>query len=223
VNRAVRKVAQNKPVVASIGSVAASGGYYIAVGADHIFATRGAVTGSIGIWFGKFVVSGLLDMLKIHRVKVDRGRNASLLTMDRELTPEELEAVLVRLTEIYELFVKRVAEARKMSEEEVDALGQGRVWSGERALMNGLVDTEGGSLEALLHLQERSGLGRDEKVDLVYFPRLSLSARLTRALTGGRIAAGEEPHDWTVHLPELLNRLTSTHIWALEPSAGGGW
>lgn len=225
INRALRKLAGVRPVVVSIAGTAASGGYYIAVGADRILAMPGSVTGSIGIWFGKFAISGLLDKLRIRRVPTERGKHASILSADRRLTEEELEQLRVRLSEGYDLFMKRILETRKLSREQLETLAQGRVWSGRRAIDNGLVDAEGGSLEALLELKSRMGLGPERDVELVFLPAASFSVRLAQAVGAGRATVeGESAFDVsaagteeTLDIAEILDLLGTARAWALDP------
>ncbi|MBM4355581.1 MAG: S49 family peptidase [Deltaproteobacteria bacterium] len=215
INRALRRLAKAKPVVVSIGGTAASGGYYIAAASDFILAMRGSVTGSIGIWFGKFVISGLLDKLHVRRVPTDRGQHASIFSLDRRLTDEELEQLRIRLAEGYELFVSRILETRKFSRDELEEVAQGRVWSGGRAIANRLVDAEGGSLEALLELKGRMGLSSERAVDLVFLPASSLSVRISQALGGGM---GEGSTDSeSIDVAALLDLLGTPRAWAFDP------
>ncbi len=213
INRALRDLALVKPLVVSIGNVAASGGYYAAVASDRIFIMPGSVTGSIGIFFGKVVASELLDKLRIRRYRFDRGRNASILSLDRRLTDEEMKEVLTRISDLYDLFLSRVAKARGKKKEEVDALGQGRVWSGERAVGNGLADEEGGVLEALAYLKAQAGIAPDREVKLRYFPRPGFSQLIQQAITGSSAETGDEAEN----LLQLIEMITTTYTWAIDP------
>ncbi len=225
INRALRKLAGKHPVVVSIAGTAASGGYYIAAGADRILAMPGSVTGSIGIWFGKFSISGLLDKLKINRVPTERGKHASIFSLDRRLTEEELAALSARLSEGYDLFLTRILETRKLSREQLEAIAQGRVWSGRRALDNGLVDAEGGCLEALQELKTRMGIDPEREVDLVFHPAPSLSVRMAQALGAARLAGASAPFVGdagasdleALDLGAVLELLGTPRSWALNP------
>jgi len=220
-NRALARVAAVKPVAVSMGNTAASGGYYLAVAGHRIFAMPGTVTGSIGIWFGKVVATGLLDKLKIRRVQMDRGKNASLLSYDRRLTPEELEEATQRMAETYQLFIQRVSEGRNMTPAQVETLAQGRVWSGQRAVENGLADEQGGALEALAWLKNRLGMPADRRIELVHYPLKSFGERLAEAFTGA--AAGSAVQSEMAAMLESLARLADTGTWAMDPWLPVGW
>lgn len=211
-NRELKKLAKKKPVVVSIGDVAASGGYYIAVAGDRIFLSPGSVTGSIGIWFGKVVITELLDRLGIGRTKFERGKNASLMSTDRKLTAEELEGVRVRLQVYYDIFVQRVAEGRDKKAAEVEELAQGRVWSGRRALENGLADESGGSYEALQYLKSQAGIASSRPVTLVHYPRKSMSEAFAASLTGASAS-----DNLTDTIEQIALQVLGTHLWAVDP------
>jgi protease-4 len=132
------------PVVASMGSVAASGGYWIACQADRILAQPTTITGSIGV-FGMFPnLAGMLDKVGVSVVAVQTGPHADLMSLARPKTEAELELLQEYVDEIYRGFLTRVAAGRGITEEEVDAIGEGRVWTGRQALELGLVDRFGG-------------------------------------------------------------------------------
>jgi len=188
-NRALVKLAEKKPLIVSIGDTAASGGYYVSATGTDVLAMPGSVTGSIGIYFGKVVVSGLLDKLDIHRYRFSKGRNADLLSMDHRLTEEQIEASLQRISDLYDLFLRRVAKARGKTRDDVDAIGQGRVWSGAKGVELGLVNRVGGSLEALQWMKSKLDIAADEEVDLEYYPQLSFGEALQQALLGGSASA----------------------------------
>ncbi|MCA9576927.1 MAG: signal peptide peptidase SppA [Sandaracinaceae bacterium] len=156
--RAVRRARQHKPVIASLGSVAASGGYYIASAADEIWADPSTLTGSIGIYYGKVDFQDLAERLGVHVELLGRGARSSATSMYRPFTDDERERLRELITEMYQLFLRRVAEGRGMTTEEVDAVGQGRVWSGDRARQLGLVDRLGGFGSALARARERAHL-----------------------------------------------------------------
>lgn len=212
-------VAKEIPVVVSMGNVAASGGYYLAVAAPRIFASSGTVTGSIGIWFGKVVASGLLDLLAVDRTIFQRGKNAGLLDLDRTLSDPELASLAGRLKEMYDLFVLRVSTGRGLSTEAVDQVAQGRVWTGADALGHKLVDVDGGVLEALDALKGQVGLSVDRPVTLVYYPQLTFAQQVTRTFTGGSLQQGEE---FLGNLRALVLNLQSTQLWAVSPLAWVG-
>ncbi len=162
--RAIQQLAEKKPVVVSMGSIAASGGYYIAAPARTIYALPLTVTGSIGIFYGKADVSGLLSKIG---VSVDTYRatpRADVESIFRPFTEDEKRALAVKVSQFYDVFLDRVASGRHLPKEAVDAVGQGRVWTGEEALARGLVDKMGGLRSALEEARALGGLPDDAPV-----------------------------------------------------------
>jgi protease-4 len=161
---------RTKPVVASMGDYAASGGYYLAMGADAIVAQPGTITGSIGVFSGKFSFRGLYAKLGISQETVRRGRHATLFSSWDPWTEEE-RAKVRRLNEsFYETFVAKAADSRKRTAAEIDAVAQGRVWTGEDALERGLVDALGGLDAAVRAARERARIPKGQEVQLVVLP-----------------------------------------------------
>ena len=146
---AVRQVAISKPVVVSMGSYAASGGYYIAMPATHIMAQPATLTGSIGIFGGKFAASGFFEKAGISHWNTQRTPYAGLNNPTGSYTDAERAKIQGRLQSFYDSFVQKAALGRNMSFEELHAVAQGRVWTGEDALEQGLVDSLGGLEEAV--------------------------------------------------------------------------
>jgi len=169
--RILTRIRDEKPLVASMGEVAASGGYYLACAADHILAEACGVTGSIGVISGKLDVAGLYKRLGIGRDAVERGARAGLLSETRGFTEDELGALRAEMSELYAAFVDRVSQGRGLTPEAVDAVAGGRVWSGLRAHSHGLVDELGGPLEALAAVRRLAGITAGESVDLDLHPR----------------------------------------------------
>lgn len=151
-------VEAGKPVVASVSSVAASGGYFILSGADAIYANPGAVVGSIGVYSGKFVLRGLYEKFGIHKDRVDTGRNAAFYSDYSAFSDAERSILRASNQRFYELFLERVAAGRGLEYEEADALGRGRIYSAERALELGLIDKLGGLEDALDHAASLAGI-----------------------------------------------------------------
>jgi len=168
--REVQLARRAKPVIVSMGDYAASGGYYIAMGSDGIVAQRGTITGSIGVFSGKFNLRGLYDKIGLSRDVLTRGAHADIYSEYRPWTEEERTRIRAQMKAFYEDFVKRVAEGRKMSPEDVDAVAQGRVWSGAEALEHGLVDKLGGLDDAVALAKTKAGIGKDHEVALVVLP-----------------------------------------------------
>jgi protease-4 len=160
-----------KPVVVSMGDVAASGGYYIAMGGDAIVAQPGTITGSIGVFGGKFSLRGLYDKIGVTKEILSHGRNAALFTEYRPWNDEERAKVRSLMVSFYETFVTKAAQGRHKTYDEVDRIAQGRVWTGSEALKVGLVDRLGGLDVALTIAKERAKLGKDQDVALVVLPQ----------------------------------------------------
>jgi protease-4 len=169
--RSVRRLAEAKPVVATMGDVAASGGYYVAAAAGAIHAEAATLTGSIGVVGGKLDVEELYRRVGVAQEGVERGARAGLLSPARPLTPAERAALRGELRSVYELFLDRVAEGRGLGREAVHAVARGRVWSGRRALEARLVDAIGGPLEALADARARAGLAGEARVAVDVWPR----------------------------------------------------
>ncbi|SEP78329.1 signal peptide peptidase SppA [Microlunatus flavus] len=147
-----------RPVVVSMGSVAASGGYYVACPADVVVALPATLTGSIGVFGGKFVVSELLERLGLSTGAVEQGARARMYSSRRPFTDEERERLDASLDQVYEDFTRRVADGRGLSREAVEAVARGRVWTGADAQQVGLVDELGGLHEAVRIARERADL-----------------------------------------------------------------
>jgi len=168
--REVFKTRGVKPIVCSMGDLAASGGYFVAAGCDTIFADRMTITGSIGIFYGKFDFSGLLGKLGITAETFRRGRRADMESFFRPYTDEERAHLRERIRYFYGRFVAAVAEGRGMSETAVDAVGRGRVWSGVQGKQQKLVDRFGGLVDTLAYAKQQMGVGADEPVRLIQLP-----------------------------------------------------
>jgi protease-4 len=159
-----------KPVVASMGAVAASGGYYVAMAADVIVANPGTITGSIGVVTGKLVARELRDRLGVGSDSVRTNVNADAWSLTAPFTPEQHAMVEAEADLFYDDFVSRVAEARRMSVAEVDAVARGRIWTGADAHERRLVDELGGLRDAVRRAKVLAGLDADGEVSLVGFP-----------------------------------------------------
>ena len=168
---ALENAKAKKPVVVSMSDVAASGGYYIACNANKIVAEPSTITGSIGVFLGKPVVKGLYDWLGISNEYVMRGKNSGLFRETEKWTPEERAKMEEGANNIYfNNFVPKVAAGRKKSHEEVNTLGQGRVWTGTQAKANGLIDEFGGLEKAIDIAKQLANLPADKDVKRVVLP-----------------------------------------------------
>jgi protease IV len=164
-----------KPILCSMSNLAASGGYFVAAGCDLIFAEPMTITGSIGIFYGKFDVGGLARKLGITTDTYKRGKRADLESMFRPYTDEERAMLKDKLRYMYGRFVGAVAEGRGMKKDDVDAIGRGHVWSGAQAMPIKLVDRFGGLGDAIDEAKRRMGVGDGEKVQLYELPNLPSS------------------------------------------------
>ncbi|MEM7412481.1 MAG: signal peptide peptidase SppA [Myxococcota bacterium] len=169
--RALRALRREKPLVASIGGVAASGGYYLACAADQIFAERTSVTGSIGVIGGKLDLSGLYERLGIGRDGVERGARAGMLSETRGFRDDEREAVAAEMQELYRIFLERVAEGRGTTVDAIAPIAEGRVYAGADALKLGLVDRLGGPLEAIAEARRLAGVHAGEPLAIEVHPK----------------------------------------------------
>lgn len=168
--REVTRLARTKPVVVSMSDLAASGGYYIAAGAKVIIAQPGTLTGSIGIYGGKFNVLGLYRKLGLNVETLARGRHAEMMSAYRDFTDDEAERFHRHLEVFYRGFVRKVAENRGRSEAEIDSIARGRVWTGRAALDRGLVDELGGFDTAFARARELAGIEKDAEIAVVRWP-----------------------------------------------------
>jgi protease IV len=175
----------SRPLVASMSDLAASGGYYVAMAAPSIVAQPGTLTGSIGIFGGKFITGGVYEKLGANIESVVIGRNAGLESPERPFTDSERQKLREQIRDFYNGFVQKVAASRKMPVEHVDQLAQGRVWTGAQARERGLVDALGGLDRAIALAKERAGIAADAEVDVVTYPaRKTLAELLIEQLSG---------------------------------------
>lgn len=161
--------AKTKPLIVSMGSKAASGGYYAAVAGHEVFANRATLTGSIGIFYGKVDVVGLLEKLGVRTETHRSAPRADAESFFRPFTDDERQALGRKVKQFYDLFIGRVADGRKMTPAEVHAVAQGKVWTGQQALDKHLIDKIGGLRQALARARELGHLPADAPV--VHLPK----------------------------------------------------
>ncbi|MGH6980189.1 MAG: signal peptide peptidase SppA, partial [Stellaceae bacterium] len=162
---------RHKPLIVSMGDLAASGGYYISANADKIVAEPGTLTGSIGVVGGKYVIAGLSDKLGITWDSAQIGAHAGIASITQDFSPDGKALFERSLDHFYIGFKSRVAQGRKFDADKVEEVAKGRVWTGEQARDNGLVDVLGGFDVALDLAKHAAGIDIGSDVTLVPFPR----------------------------------------------------
>jgi protease-4 len=197
----------DRPIIVSMSDLAASGGYYIAMPAHVIVAQPSTLTGSIGIFSGKIVTGGVYNKLGANIQSTSIGKHAEINSPARAYNPDELKKLNEQLQAFYDAFVEKVAESRHTTPEKIDAIAQGRVWTGQQAKQNRLVDELGGLDRAVAIAKQRAKLPADGEVELKVYPvpksfyellsdqfsgassGLTMGAWLTANLTKGEIEA----------------------------------
>jgi len=193
--REAQLTAKVKPLIVSMGSRAASGGYYASVAGNTILANRSTVTGSIGIFYGKVDVVQLLDKIGVRTQSLRTAPRADAESFFRPFTDSERVELGRKVKQFYDLFIGRVAEGRKMSPEEVHAIAQGKVWTGDQARARGLVDRIGGLRQALALARQLGDLPED--APLVELPEKNKSLlELALELVGVPTLKGEQAMGW---------------------------
>jgi protease-4 len=220
--RAVRDAQKRgKPVVVSMGDVAASGGYYVAAAADAIVAEPATITGSIGVVYTKFSLPQLLRRLGIRIDTVKTAPVGDALSPARAMTETELAQLDQTVAQLYANFTAKVADGRKLTAEATEEVARGRVWSGVAAKARGLVDELGGLDRAIGLAREKAGVAADEPLDLQPYPTPSLLASLSlsfvRSEASPMLATASAllgvPPRWAPALLNLLSRsVTILHL-----------
>ncbi|MFQ3633971.1 signal peptide peptidase SppA [Roseiflexus sp.] len=203
--REVRRLDRQKPVVAVMGDVAASGGYYVASGARAILAQRGTLTGSIGVLIVRPIIDGLMKRVGVNTVAIGRGANCAFFSSDAP-TDQERAAIHALIDDSYTTFKQRVGEGRTIDRDTLEPLAGGRIWTGSEAREHRLIDDLGGVPEALLKAQELANLPRDRAAPLVLLSRGQ-----------GRLAPHPFPDDPSKALLELVELLRQPQVWAMLP------
>jgi protease-4 len=167
----VRARQAGKPVIVSMGNLAGSGGYFVAMAADKIVAEPGTITASIGVLGGKMLTSGLWDKVGLSWDEVHQGDNATMFTGTHDYTPAEWGRFQAWLDRVYVDFTSKVADGRKLPKERVLEIAKGRIWSGQDAKNLGLVDELGGYDTALKLAKKAAGVPEGDDVKIVVYPR----------------------------------------------------
>jgi protease-4 len=166
----LRELQKKKPLVVSVGGMAASGGYYMACAGDRIFAEPTSIVGSIGVFGGKIVLSSALEELGVHTETFPASPQPGAAARASSQSPFSTwddptrEKIRAGMQSVYDLFISRVAAGRKLSTEKVEEVAQGRIWSGKQGLERGLVDQLGGVVDAIAHARKLAGLPEDAPV-----------------------------------------------------------
>lgn len=167
--QAIKDVQKDKPVIVSMSGMAASGGYYIACPGDSIFADPGTLTGSIGVYAGKMNRTAMYQKIGVNREFITRGDNALLFSDEGGFSDKQRVLFSNQMGEFYERFLAKVAEGRKLTRDEVHAVAQGRVWTGNQGLEHGLVDDLGGLHRAITSAKWMLGLQETDKIAVTSF------------------------------------------------------
>ncbi|MBV8786752.1 MAG: signal peptide peptidase SppA [Mycobacterium sp.] len=207
---------RGKPVVASMGSVAASGGYYAAMAADAILANPATITGSIGVITGKLVIRDLMGRLGVASDTVRTNANADAWSIEAPFTPEQQAHREAEADLFYNDFVERVAAARNLTTDAVDIVARGRIWTGADAHERGLVDELGGFRAAVRRAKVLIGLDEDDEVRIVSYPHSSL-LDMVRPQASSQPAAASLPDA----LGALLGRTVAGILDNVEQTCSG--
>ncbi len=214
--REIRLISKEKPVVASMVDVAASGGYYIAYQASKIVADPMTITGSIGSISMKFNMKGLYDKLGVTYDFVEKGPNALLYSDYFDFTPEQQKRFEENHWAGFDMWLRDVAEQRKMTYEQVTSLALGRVWTGRQAKANGLVDEVGGLDTAIEIAKDLAKIPADRKVSVVHYPK---KKGLLQTLLGGEGGGFAAAANWVIYryirddVAETWNMLNARNLY----------
>lgn len=209
IGREVKLISEEKPLIVSMGNIAASGGYWISMNADRILAQANTITGSIGVFGVLFNIQEIANKNGITWDVVKIGKFADLDTTSRPKTEDELVLIQKMVDSIYERFITNVATARNLAPEKVEEIAQGRVWSGANAQKLGLVDEIGGIETAIKVAAEEAELGDSWKVE-EYPKSRSLEQRIFRSLSGVEVDIPTTPLDpLTTEFKNLQEELAS--------------
>lgn len=207
--------AAGKPVVVSMSGVAGSGGYYIAMGARKIVAQPSTITGSIGVIFGKFNVRGLYEhWLGITTDQVKLAENADIFSPLHSLTEDQKAQIRSWMEEIYQTFVKKAAEGRGMSFDELEAKAHGRIYTGAQAKDLKLIDEVGGLKSALALLKKELKIPVNEEVDVVLYPK---PKSIWQSLAEGGFFGASLPKLSAESLRQSIHSLETPSPWLLAP------
>jgi protease-4 len=175
-----------RPLIVSMSDLAASGGYYIAMPGHAIVAQPTTLTGSIGIYGGKIITGGVFEKLGANIEATSIGKHAEMNSPERPYNADERHELTTQLESFYTQFVAKAAEARGRTPQQIDAIAQGRVWTGRQGLEHGLVDALGGLDKAIDIAKEKAGIDAGDQVELVVYPEPKTFYQMVGELTGAR-------------------------------------
>jgi protease-4 len=203
----LRQLDEEKPLVVCMGSVAGSGGYYIACPARLIFAQPTTITGSIGVLAILQNQASALNRRDVNVYEMRRGARSLLGSGHRDVPPEDRAFIQKHILDFYEIFLDRVAVTRKMAKDEVRKIAEGRIYTGRQALKIGLVDRLGGLNDAIAAVREMADIPPSAEVKLVHYPKPASIGELVESLAGfslGMGAAGATPTGQTAPMTPAL-------------------
>ncbi len=206
-----------KPVIVSMSGVAASGGYYIAMDARRIVTQPSTITGSIGVIFGKFDLSGFYDWIGMDIEQIKLAPNADIFSFSSSLTDEQKQQIETWMAEVYNVFVTKAAKGRKMGYDQLEPKAHGRIYTGSQALNAGLVDDVGGIETAVARMKEALKMAKGEKLQLMLYPR---PQSLWESLSSGdllpvRLSAPKSLREW---VEAEASAMSTPAPWVLAPN-----
>ena len=218
--RAAQK--RGKPVVVSMGDVAGSGGYYVAMGADAIVAEASTITGSIGVVFAKFDLSNVMHDYGVNLERINSDPVSDAMALTRSMNERELHQLNDVIGQLYGNFTRKVSEGRKLDAEATENLARGRVWSGTAAKAGGLIDDIGGLARAIEIAREKAGIAPSEPHEIVSYSEARLFNALKLSLSAGESSpvfsmAGQAlamPSRW---MPALMHLVLRGGVMMLGP------
>ena len=200
----VRAKEAGKPVIVSMGNVAGSGGYFVAVAADKIVAQPGTITGSIGVVGGKMLTAELMEKIGISSDEVHTSTNATMWSSSLDYTPQQWQRITTWLDQVYADFTQKVAQGRGLTQEQVHAVAKGRIWTGEDAKDIGLVDELGGFPTSLRLARQAAGIEADAPVQVKLFPEQKTLVDTVLARLQGREDAAAEASPTAAALRQVM-------------------
>ncbi|MGC8793660.1 MAG: signal peptide peptidase SppA, partial [Bryobacteraceae bacterium] len=220
----VRARKAGKPVIVSMGDVAGSGGYFVAMAADKIVAQPGTITGSIGVLGGKMLTTGFWNKLGITWDEVHEGANATFWSGTSDYTPAQWARFQAWLDRIYDDFTNKVAEGRRLPKQRVLEIAKGRIWTGEDAKALGLVDELGGFETALRLAKQAAGIPEKEEVRLKLFPpKKSLLEVIVERIQGAEPDEQQESSVAALRRALEIVQPVARRMRALDPARAPLW